>query len=265
VARGPDAECHAVELSVQGRPSRVSAHAAALAAESGIEVVRAHVAGSGDALSARLEVVRRTLAREARPLPALAPSSTPSILLLRLRDAEAWRRTLDELAAPRPGPVPLFCAVLDSLPAGVRIQRLDVDADGFRLVAHAPGPLAGRLLARLGTRPELEIVSRLASGPRVSVHGRRAVGPPAPAPVTDASPQAPRPPPRASGAGAGLLTLSGVVSAASGSVRALLRDPDGRSHIVKVGDRLSGIEVVEIGKDYVVARAGTRAFRIVMP
>jgi hypothetical protein len=54
-----------------------------------------------------------------------------------------------------------------------------------------------------------------------------------------------------------------VVSAGKGTARALLRDPEGRALIVKVGSQIiAGVQVAEIGKDYVIARAGDRLVRI---
>ena len=46
-------------------------------------------------------------------------------------------------------------------------------------------------------------------------------------------------------------------------LKALLQDPNGGSHIVKVGSQLvNGARIAEIGKDYVLARAGERLVRI---
>ena len=242
----------------------------------GLEVAREQ-----DGLAGRVVFTRAYVRAGQEPLAAPTLTSTLASLADALAKSEAWRESLAAVVVPEAGPITAFASVAQSMPAEGRVRRFACAEGRFAAVLRVPARATRLVLKKLHALPDVELSTPAVSGGRLALRGQlrsmsQVVVVPAAARPGDASPprsaarrllkitRDPEPAATAplaardSESAPGTWRLVGVASAAKGEVRALLRDPSGRAHVVGKGARLDdGATVVEIHADRVTTRLGS--------
>lgn len=252
-----------------------------LGGRAGHAIEGVELASAGDGLSGRVVFTRAQVRAGQEPLAPLATTSTLSTLQAALAASEVWREALAQVVVPEAGPVAAFAAVVTAMPAEGRVRRFACAEGRFAAVLSVPARATRLVLNKLADAREVALSTPAVSGGRIALRGQlRSAASPVVVPAQPLAEARPRTAPRrllkierdrepaASPAPAPAQSepeappaswrLVGVASAAKGEVRALLRDPSGRAHVVGKGARLDdGATVVEIHADRVTTRLGS--------
>jgi hypothetical protein len=269
--------------------ARTLAFARALGRRVGVSIDSLELSTAGRRAEVRARVRMARLRPGTDPLAASPITSTPAALERLLAEAEGWREALASAITPEPGPAQALDAIASALGDSGTVARFAASAGQFSATLRASRSAAARITRALARAQGLSSVSPNVTRDRIALRGRYrtavdepvVVAPPADAHApakhagptrarvalrTPTTPHAPisaasAPPERIDGEGA--WRLVGVASAANGTVRAVIRDGQGRAHIIKVGSELEdGSKVTRIHRDAVTARRGDRIVHI---